>query len=37
MLNPNPKERIGMEEVLADPFMKGIDYAVPPTHPLPMP
>lgn len=37
MLDPSPKGRIGMDAVLADPFMKSIDYEVAPIHPLPLP
>lgn len=35
MLDPNPKTRIGMEEVLADPWMKEIDYDAPAFAPPP--
>lgn len=31
MLDPNPKTRIGMDQVLADPWMKSIVYEVAPT------
>lgn len=37
MLDPSPKSRVNMDAVLADPFMKGIDYSVEPSHPLPLP
>lgn len=34
MLDPNPKTRYSMDAVLADPFMKSIDYTAEPVeHP----
>lgn len=36
MLDPNARSRIGMEAVLADTFLKSIDYTAKPVHPTPL-
>ena len=36
MLDPNPKTRLGMDAVLADSFMKSINYKAEPTPPTPL-